>query len=411
MIHQIVGIGDLHLRSTSSRNAARLAAFDYTIGQGLALPALAAWLHLGDVFDSRSTVEDRNALAERLLRMATRAPVVIVGGNHCAPGDLAVFGKLSARWPIHVVVTPQTLAVQLVTGRTACFSILPYPHRAGLIAAGSVASGLLQVGAQALEDICRGLAMEMADAQAAGMLTLFAAHVNVEGSRMSNGQPSIGQELSITPAMLQLFGDVPKLLGHIHLPQEIGGAHYVGSVAPSDWGEIEQKRFVVVEWDDVIGRTLLSHPIPTPAMYHVAGDVSRDAGFAWRVTKGPGGELQEPPASWTGAEVRVRYAFPASERALVDEEAIRAPFAGAARLELEPVAVPDRALRAPEVAAAVTLAEKLGAWSRLNGSVNASASVLQKLAALEHQDATAVLSAVATQVAVLEAGQKEQVAA
>jgi hypothetical protein len=52
----------------------------------------------------------------------------------------------------------------------------------------------------------------------AGGVGLFAAHVNVEGSIASNGQPSIGKELSITTEMLRMFGDVAQILGHIHLP-------------------------------------------------------------------------------------------------------------------------------------------------------------------------------------------------
>ena len=80
-----------------------MKALDQILQEGAQLPALAAWLQVGDVYDSRSTVEDRNTVAGYLVAMAQYAPVIVVGGNHCAPGDLDVLGKLASRWPIYVV--------------------------------------------------------------------------------------------------------------------------------------------------------------------------------------------------------------------------------------------------------------------------------------------------------------------
>ena len=58
---------------------------------------------------------------------------------------------------------------------------------------------LLDVGMQALQDTCRRSSRGIDQARRnAGGVGLFAAHVNVEGSIASNGQPSIGKELSIT---------------------------------------------------------------------------------------------------------------------------------------------------------------------------------------------------------------------
>jgi len=63
-------------------------------------------------------------------------------------------------------------------------------------------------------------------------------------------------------------------------------------------------------------------------------------------------------------------------------------------LTLEPIAVPDRALRAPGVAAAVTLADKVAAYCRLNG-IETLDPLRDKLARLEHGDATTLLADVA----------------
>jgi hypothetical protein len=89
---------------------------------------------------------------------------------------------------------------------------------------------------------------------------------------------------------------------------------------------------------------------------------------------------------------------------MFDDSGIREIFKGAARLEIEPIAVPDRGLRAPEVQAAKTLSDKLGAWARLDNSVTPD-GVYEKLAALERDEAATVLANVTDQVATLEHGQ------
>jgi len=147
-----------------------------------------------------------------------------------------------------------------------------------------------------------------------------------------------------------------------------------------------------------------SHPLDIARMWHVEGEYSRESGFSWRVRKGPGGAVDAPPAIWAGAEVRVRYQFAASERGMFDDSGIREIFKDAARLEIEPIAVPDRGLRAPEVQAAKTLGDKLGAWARLNNTVTPD-GVYEKLAALEHDETGSVLAEVANQAAAIEQGQ------
>jgi hypothetical protein len=417
MTHQIVCIGDVHKRSGHFRDAAYVAALDSIIDYGLSLPSLALWLQAGDLFDQRSSVDDRNAIAERFQRMAARAPIVCVEGNHGVPGDSLIFSRLAAAWPIYVVVSPRTLRVPLPTGATAIVGCLPYPARSGLIAAGASAADTQQAGGAALGDILQGLAAEIEDGvMRCGDLPLFLGHINVAGATLSNFQPSIGREIEISRETLQLLGPFPKILGHVHKPQQFDSAQawYCGSVAPCNFGELEEKRFLLVEYFDDRARlppSVTSVPIQTPALYHVEGEFTREYGFTWRATRGPGGEMEGAPSTWDGCEVRVRFRFPASERSIVAEDVVRAQFAGAARLELEPVAIPDRGLRSEEVAAAKTLAEKIDAWSRANGGSNVAATVLQKLADLEHRDGPDVLSAVATLVANMESGQKHEVAA
>ncbi len=400
MTHAFVAIGDAHLQSSSPRQGDRLRALDQIVTEGRARPDLAAWLWLGDVFHGRSTPEDRNAVAARLQLMAAAAPVVVTYGNHEAPGDLDVFARLAAPWPITVVATPQVVSVVTATQQPASVFVLPYPSRGALVAAGAGRDELYDAGQLALEAVCRDAGQELAERRAHGHLTLVMGHVNVSGARSSVGQPQVGREIEATTAMLDLLGDIPVVLGHIHLPQAIGRAVYAGSITAQDFGEIEAKRYLVVTLDGDGGHAITSRPLDTPRLYHIEGELTRD-GFTGRVLAGPGGEPQEAPETWAGCEVRVRYRFKQSERALLDDQVVAAGFRSAARVHLAPVAIPDRGLRAPQVAVARTLAEKLAAWAEANGEV-LPLSVAEKLAALEHDEGSALLTAVATHLRALE---------
>lgn len=396
--HQVVCIGDVHARAGHSRNAARLKALDAIIAEGLALPNLSAWVQLGDLFDGKSSVQDRNDIAPRLQEMADKAPVVILGGNHEAPGDTDILARLEARHRISVVTFP-TIVADLVG---VVIAAMPYPSRGGLIADGTTAADTLQTGQRYLEDVLRGFGSELIERVQTGKPTLFVGHLNIAGAVYSSGQSSIGRELEVDPAALRLLGDMPKILGHVHAPQGIGDAHYAGSITANSWGETERKTWILVEFDEGVDYRIVSRPIDTPPMVHIEGELTR-AGFNADCGKVPAGF----PA---GCEVRVRYRFLASERNVLDHNLPRLPFESALRLEMEPVAVPDRALRAPEVAAAHTLADKVRAWAKLCGLVNVPDGTLAKLAALEHQDATQTLSAVANQVAAIEKPEKAEAA-
>lgn len=405
MTHHVVCIGDLHLRSTDGRHAEKLASFDQIIREQLVSPSLAAWVVLGDVFDGRSSVQDRNDFATRVLAMADAAPVVICCGNHDQRSDLDIFGWLRGGHPVIVVNEPRLVTVLSAADvRTEiAIAVLPYPHRGGLVSAGASTEQVLDEGRHALAAICVDLGQQLDELAARGWLTMMVGHLNVGGSIASTGQPQIGREIELDPASLAAFGDRPKVLGHIHLPQEVGGAVYAGSVAACSYGEIEAKRYVVAAFEVDATTTqwgLTSHPLATRAMFHVEGELTRE-GFTGRVLDGPGGVPQEAPMSWAGCDVRVRYRFAASERDILDPEVVRAGFREAHTLHLDPVAVPDRALRAPAVALATTLAAKLEAWAEANGE-GVDATVLDRLALLDTRERDGVLAAVRARLAALE---------
>lgn len=416
---RIAHIGDTHLHAAHARGADRLRWLDYVIDQAIDR-GVHVWLWPGDIFHGRSSVQDRNDLAARLERMASYAPVILAYGNHEAPGDLDVFAKIRAQFPVHVVDTPRLV---LVTGiadwAPVAIVAIPYPSRGGLIAAGAAKDETLQVGNEALEEIFQALSAELADFARDGWIPIVMGHLNVVGAVSSSGQPQVGREIEIAPSALVRHFACARYIGlnHIHRAQvlEEERIRYAGSTCRLDWGEREIKSTPFVTLMETPGGDVVELiEIPVPPMFHIDGEFCRGGdGFALSAACSADEEIKRRflTGDWDGCEVRVRFSFPASERALVDESLIRASFPGALRLDLEPVAVPDRALRAPEVATARTLAEKVDAWARLDGGRAVPASVLQKLAALETGDPTSVLSGVANQVSALENGQKVEAAA
>lgn len=148
-------------------------------------------------------------------------------------------------------------------------------------------------------------------------------------------------------------------------------------------------------------------PLVVPPMYHVEGKLTRDD-FTWAVRKGPGGPADDPPVvnsrpDWTGCDVRVRVSYAATERAVLAglRARVAAEFAGARRLEIEPVAIPERALRAPEVVAAQTLDDKLQAWARLSGVAWGDRLAARATELQATEDGDAVVAAVEARLAPL----------
>lgn len=392
-LHRFVQIGDLHL-GPKPRNEDRRAALDQIIAENIHQP-VAAWLWPGDLDDGRMTIEDKNFLTARVQRMADHAPVVISYGNHDLPGDLDFLAQLHAVWPIFVVSRSQTLRVPLATGATAAIFCLAYPTRAAMVAAGTPSDQIVETARRYLDTLFIAAAQALKEGTEEGCIPLMIGHVNVGGSIMSTGQPNIGKEIELDPVLIQRLGPIYVGLNHIHKAQEIGGATYAGSCCRLDWGEIDPKSYIVVTYQQVVNEIeqwqdwswrAERKPIDVAPMYHVEGELTRE-GFT------PSNGEAVATTNFAGAEVRVRYRFNANEKSALDEALVRAPFEGAKRIETDPIALRERAARAPEVAAAQTLEDKVAAFVRRSG-IEWSPGLEQKLSALQQPDGAAFLSEV-----------------
>lgn len=429
MLRRFIQIGDLHL-GPKARNEDRLKALADVITEQ-APGSVAAFLWPGDLNDGRMTITDKNALTHAVQTAANIAPMVICYGNHDLPGDLDFLARLKAVWPIYVVSRPTVLYVQLAAGGgDAAIFVLPYPTRAGLVAAGTAPGDVTDVAKVALKTIFLNAAAKMAVAATKGFVPLVIGHVNVAGSIMSAGQPNIGKEIELDEALLQLFPHTFIGLNHIHKAQEIAGAVYAGSLCRLDWSEIDPKSYLEITYgpstwggytgdgpqDGIPGWYTFDwcrKPVDVPPMYLVNGDLTREVFRYWigdveHCDQCEGGSLMRDsgnahrvcgacgyPGSWIGADVRVRFRFNAVEKSLLNFDLVKAPFAGARRVDTDPVAVRDRATRAPEVMAATSLDAKVQAYVTNTGQWTPSLEV--KLAALQKPEWDALALAAVTQ--------------
>lgn len=376
-------IGDSHFSETS-RFRECIALHDF-IARDLAARGVDLVVHCGDVFDAKSTPEERRAVADWLRAVAETAPVVLVRGNHDHLGDLALLGRLRTRHPVTV---EEACGVHVVAG--VAVAAVAWPRKAELLAgaSASIEDGAARAG-DALRSVLRGLGGALAAHDGPRVL---AAHAMVRGSLTSTGQPLVGCDMEIGLDDLALARAHIVALGHIHLPQDFGttpeGAPivYTGSPRRTAFGELEEKSYVVAEFEERVACWACARwdrvAVPATPMLLLEAEHGAD------------GWVTAPWASRdfvaANAEIRIRVMVDADRRdvARKDAEKVRARLLaeGASSIKIEEVVRATTRARAPEIARASTVAEKLGALWRARGDVpeeTRRARLLARLAELE----------------------------
>jgi DNA repair exonuclease SbcCD nuclease subunit len=238
-----------------------------------------------------------------------------------------------------------------------------------LRAADGDASDADQLASVSLQNVLRGLG-EQLDGSYNRMLAM---HAMVDGSVTSTGQPLIGAEMHVSLAELGLVHASIGVLGHIHKAQHwtYDGADYVytGSPYRTNYGEIEEKSVLLVEFDEDHNATWQRIPTPASKMLHVTANWIEDEDYETGVVGGwVLGFAPFPVPDTCDAYVRLRCVVAADQRAAA-QAACAAWKAeclqdGALDVKVEIEVRPVNSARAPEVARAVTLADKLSAfWS------------------------------------------------
>ncbi len=317
-----------------------------------------AFLSGGDIFDRRSTPKEREHVARWLTRMAEHCPVVCAKGNH--DESLSLLGELRSKHPI---IIEQRAGVHRVGALRVAAMAWPSKSTLAAMLPGSLEEQDL-AARDALRSVLRGLGQQLASGVGP---TILLGHFMINGAVLSAGNPMIGAELNVGLEDLGLVGADVTIAAHIHRRQT--WSHngrpilYTGSPFRTAFGEVEEKSVALVSIND--GEVDVQH-VPTPCARMLLVSVTWESGaLRWTgVHQGP-----DLPGSLDGAEVRLRYTVEGDRR---DEARAAARgleerwlAAGAALVKVEEEVVATQRARAPEIAAAVSIEDKLRAlWAR-----------------------------------------------
>lgn len=318
-------------------------------------------LHSGDLYERKSTSVEREAVLDWARCVANAMPLVVVAGNHDDPLDIELLNRIAGVQAILGATRPEAIPLRgnLPVGQlhvvVQCF---PWPRKGGLLAAAGDATH-----EQTDEDAVHALGAVLRHREQVhpDIPRIFLGHVNMKGSKTTHSQPPlVGTDLELSLDDLAQAECDLYALGHIHLEQqwEINGVPVVYPGAPRhcNWGELERKGYTVATFE---GSKLVDLEfVETPCTRMVSLD------YEWR------GERfeQVTDGDYINAEVRLRYTVPVDQRGPAKKLAkkiaamMTAGDSGALSVKIEERVIVQARARAPEVAKAVTVLDKLTSY-------------------------------------------------
>lgn len=341
----------------------------------------------GDIYEASPNPEEVRAACEWLVALANIAPVVGVRGNHDPQNSTAPFNLLQAAYPIRFYEAPAVHHFEW--GAIAC---LPWPMRADLLALLPTEvprEQANQVATDALLAILRGMGSDLAQRDGC---RLFLGHVQMRAATVSAGQPlRPGADFELGPEDLTLVGADAYLLGHIHRPSHgemtINGApcFYGGSPRRTAFGEVETKSYSLVSIDRPAIVSIVETPCTQMILAEDEWGQSAEGGYGWR-----DGWAGIGMGSVGGAEIRLRYRVASDQRdaarAAAERERLALLDMGAAAVKVEEQVRTVKRAKAPEVAQARSLPDKLDAYWASRGTTpdaERRARLMAKLGQLE----------------------------
>jgi DNA repair exonuclease SbcCD nuclease subunit len=320
----------------------------------------------GDFHDARTVPAERNEGADLLLALGALAEVVGVYGNHDVPGDLDLYNRLASTHPITFYAEPTVH--RLASGRAAVACVpwrreMPPVEQLALTPTARAAAE-----AEAMAARLDRLGAELDDAGAEVRLAL--SHVMLREAQVALGQPEKrGKDFELSLADFARLRAHAVLLGHVHASQEwaVDGApvFYPGSTHRRSYGEVERKYVALVTVERDRASVEYVEAPATPLVLAESTWTEGEGGWGWS----PGLALLAEDAP--GAEVRFRYHVPLERRAEAEAAAsaleARLRALGARDVKLDAMLVPTAQARAPEIAAASTIEEKLRVVLRRRG--------------------------------------------
>ncbi len=311
-------------------------------------------VHGGDWFERKSSPHERLAVYNFLRDAADVAPVVGVRGNHDAPEELELFHRATVPGRVAIFERPGIEMVSVGTnGSRAAAYCLPWFDKQHLVAQlGPAASAedTRNAAIRAARQLLAGIGRRILELQQNGAAhVVLLAHCMVGGSETSTGQVIQGITVELAPSDLLATGADYVALGHIHKHQEwLGGrVAYSGSPSPQNYGEPEQKGWVLAELAPHLTRHEF-RPLPARKLILLEYD----------------GEYRPTMDDTAGALVRVRVKVPEAELAAFDPSLWTKRFPDAHEVKVEPIVERTVRARAPEISTKKTVWEKVETYLR-----------------------------------------------
>jgi exonuclease SbcD len=210
-------------------------------------------LHTGDLFDGRNPAGDAEQLVNAFfVRVgAAGAQMIAIAGNHDDPDRLDARALLAQFAHVHLLGRPRsaaaggTLTLETRGGEKAVVAALPFAPVGKWVSALDLAADEAAARSQYAQMFQLAVA-NLIQPFRPDAVNLLMAHTHLEGAVFgeSERRVHVGQEWAATPQTLPSTASYIAL-GHIHLPQRIGGtlpAYYAGSPIQMDLGEVGQKK-------------------------------------------------------------------------------------------------------------------------------------------------------------------------
>lgn len=384
---RVLHLADLHFgpRHLAWIDRAMAHAVDTGIGMGCNLAIIA-----GDSFDSALNVHEPafTAYVRQVVRLAKHMPVLVLQGTHShdRPGSLDVLDAIPSEHPI--IVGDYIGACEMAG---AMVHILPSLNKAD--------PAIMAMGANAWTAKHLGdIGLVSAAARVSGIPTILVTHGTVVGCSTESGYAMISPDHEFSSEVLASADCDAVMLGHIHAHQSwpnvrtpSGGSTtiaYPGSLARLVHGHHDPVGFLI--WDIDPGRACFTF-YESPAQK-----------FIERTFTGPPDMDQlRALAEQAGPDdaVRIRWEIDEEHAAGVDKAMIRALFAGANSVKLEPRVLPVQRVRAAGIGKAMTLADKLRYWAETTGSTSALERLTDRLEMLLSMDPDGIVTMIVDQEA------------
>jgi len=375
---RILHLADLHIKLTGPRAEEARRVLDHiALNVGEVNPDVI--IIAGDIYDRRSSPEERLYLAEFLTHLSAVAPVFAINGNHDDIDDVRLF-RAEYGWNNLVEILTEPTTVYVADTGALCF--LPWPNLANLAAAAGAGASIAlrrEAAKTALLDIVRGFRAEIKP----GTPSILIAHMPVTGASMDSGQPvSGGDEIALSADELLEGGAAGVALGHIHLRQQIKSldgrpVFFSGAPFRCNFGESHgMKGGLIWDWN---GKSWDVTPWDVPARKMILIEGKWADGDVYI-------EDYEDWSDFKDAEIRLRIEFPTDDRdavrraAALKKDFLESQGAISVTIDERPIAVTRT--RCAEITAARTTADKLLAWAQA-AELSVPDGALVKLSILE----------------------------